>query len=202
MPNEDHQVTAPLAKASKVPRYARITIALLLVGGLVTAAFMVIRDGGSAKASKSEVRDPTPASRSHTPKSINEQGQLIARLKEILATREQAYRKKDPEALKGVYTVDCPCLESDSNAIRELISANYVWVGGETSVRVRRIDRVTARMWSIIADFSSEPLRVETESGRLIRSEPRGRDLFQFVLVKPTGATRWLLGRASSYRDG
>jgi hypothetical protein len=93
MPNEDHQVTARLAKASKAPRYARITIALLLVGGLVTAAFMVIKDGGSAKASKNEVRDPTPASRSHTPKSINEQGQLIARLKEILATREQAYRR-------------------------------------------------------------------------------------------------------------
>ena len=66
-----------------------------------------------------------------------------------------------------IYTVDCPCMKSDSNAIRELVSEDYVWVGGETSVRVRRLERVTSRMWIIVADFTSEPLRIETKFGRL-----------------------------------
>ena len=98
--------------------------------------------------------------------------------------------------------MDCPCLESDSNAIRELIREDYVWVGGETSIRVRSSELVTEKMWIIIADFSSEPLRIQTESGRAVRNEPRGSNLFQFVLAKPPGSTQWLLGRATSYETG
>jgi hypothetical protein len=113
-----------------------------------------------------------------------------------------AYRKRDPELLREIYTVDCPCLESDSNAIRELIREDYVWVGGETSIRVRSSKQVTESMWIIIADFSSEPLRIQTVSGRTVRNEPGGSDLFQFVLAKPSGSTQWLLGRATSYKDG
>jgi hypothetical protein len=64
------------------------------------------------------------------------------------------------------------------------------------------LERVTARMWIIVADFTSEALRIETESGRLVRTEPRGSDLFQFVLAMPTGSSQWLLGRASSYENG
>ena len=54
-------------------------------------------------------------------------------------------------------------------------------------------------MWIVVADFNSEALRIETESGRLVRTEPLGSDLFQFVLARPMGSTQWLLGRASSY---
>jgi hypothetical protein len=133
---------------------------------------------------------------------IDSKSELVARLKEILAMRERAYQDRDLKVLKRIYTIDCPCLKSDSNAIRELIRRNYGWVGGETSLRIRKTERVTARMWLIIADFGSAPLRIETESGRLIREEPQGQDLFQFVLAKPIGSTQWLLGRASSYEDG
>ena len=170
--------------------------------GLVIAAFVVSKNDRAAKASGVPVVDPPPTSASPLSTSVDEQTELVSRLREILAIREQAYHKRNPELLKEIYAVDCPCLASDTNAIHELISANYTWIGGEASIRVRRTERVTARMWMIIADFSSEPLRVETQSGRLIRSEPRGRDLFQFVLAKPTRSTQWLLGRASSYKDG
>jgi hypothetical protein len=201
MPNEDHRVTAP----SKVPVAfwsAWIVIAMLIVVGLAIAAFMVSKDDRAVKGSGVPALDPPPTSASPSPTSSDVQTELVSRLREILATREQAYHTRNPELLKGIYTVDCPCLASDTNAIHELIGANYIWIGGEASIRVRRTERVTARMWMIIADFSSQPLRVETQSGRLIRSEPRGQDLFQFVLAKPVGSPQWLLGRASSYKDG
>jgi hypothetical protein len=64
------------------------------------------------------------------------------------------------------------------------------------------VERVNSRLWLVIADFDSAPLRIETESGELVRQEPAGSDLFQFALAKLAEATEWLLGRASSYRDG
>jgi hypothetical protein len=149
-----------------------------------------------------EQSSTTRSSLASTTTSISLETELVARLREILATREAAYGKRDPKILDSIYTSDCPCLESDSSAIRELVSEGYVWVGGGTSVDVRRLERVSARMWIIVADFTSEALRIETESGRLVRSEPRGSDLFQFVLARPTGSTQWLLGRATSYEKG
>ena len=200
MSNEDRRVTAPLSKGSKTLRPVWILIAILVVGGLAFAVFAVRDDGRAAIASRGEVIDSTLTSHSTT--SVDEQIEIVSRLKEILAERQRAYRMRDPKVLEGIYTVDCPCLESDTNAIRELISADYIWVGGETSIQVRRTERVAPRMWIVIADFSSEPLRIETKSGRLVRKEPEDRSLFQFVLAKPTGSGQWLLGRASSYEDG
>jgi len=91
---------------------------------------------------------------------------------------------------------------SDKNAIEELKRNNYRLVGGETSIRVRRIERVNDLLWLIVADFRSAPLRVETEEKRVVREEQAGSDLFQFALAKPVGSNEWLLGRATSYRDG
>lgn len=197
MPNEDHRATAPSSKSSKALRPAWVLIAVLVIAGLAFIVFAVRDDGGPAKASQDEIIDPD--STPNTTTGIDEQEELVARLREILAERSRAYRIRDPRVLDGIYTVDCPCLESDGNAIRELISEDYIWVGGETSIQVRHIERVTARMRIIIADFSSKPLRIETKSGRLVRRESENRSLFQFVLAKPTGSRQWLLGRASSY---
>ena len=74
-------------------------------------------------------------------------------------------------------------------------------VGGVTSVRIREVNRVSARLWLVIADFRSAPLRIEAEDNRLIRQESGGSDLFQFALSKPAGANEWLLGRATAYRN-
>jgi hypothetical protein len=200
MSNEDRRVTAPLTKGSKTLRPVWTLIAILVVGGLAFAAFAVRDDGKVVRDSGGEVVD-SPLT-SHATTSIDEQTEIVPRLKEILAERQRAYRIRDPKVLERIYTVDCPCLESDTNAIRELISADYIWVGGETSIQVRRTERVAARMWIVIADFSSESLRIETKSGQLVRKEPEDRSLFQFVLAKPRESNRWLLGRASSYEDG
>ena len=200
MSNEDDRVSAPWSKGSKALRPAWILVAILVIAGLAFTVFRVRDDGGPAESSQNEVTDSP--STSHTTANIDERTELVSRLKEILAERRRAYRIRDPKVLASIYTVDCPCLESDTNAIRELINEDYVWVGGETSIQIRRTEQVTARMWTIIAEFSSEPLRIETRSGGLVRKEAEDRSLFQFVLSKPSGSSQWLLGRASSYKDG
>jgi hypothetical protein len=174
-------------------------IAVLVAVGLI--AVLVARDDEETVATAPAQSAAITTTQAPTT-TVQLQTELVSRLREILHVREAAYRERDSERLTGVYTVDCPCLESDSNAIRELLSERYVWVGGSTSIQVRRLERVTNRQWIIIATFKSESLRIETESGRLVRSEPAGSELFQFVLAKPQQSDQWLLGRASSYKDG
>jgi hypothetical protein len=199
MPNQGHPANLQPVKSPIIRHSVWLIVVILAVGGLVTRLVLRDDDGATPTSPSGVIDEP---SSSPTVTSIDSKSEVIARLKEILAVRERAYQNRDPEVLNRIYTVDCPCLKSDSNAIRELIREHYIWIGGKTSVRIRRTERVTARMWTIVADFGSAPLRIETESGRLVREEPKGQDLFQFVLAKPTESTQWLLGRASSYEDG
>jgi hypothetical protein len=200
MPKEDHRTTVSTPRNPKVLRVALALLTILATGGLLFAMLAVRDDDGATGAPRSDASDPSPSLRTTT--TVDLEDELVARLKEILADRGVAYQKRDPDILREIYTVDCPCLESDSNAIRELIREDYIWVGGETSIQVRRSERVSERMWTIVADFSSAALKIQTESGRTVRNEPQGSDLFQFVLAKPPGSGQWLLGRATRYEDG
>lgn len=192
------QRPAPRGLSHRGPVLAGAIAALVAVGLLV--AVLMTRDNEAPSALPTE--PPAAPSTIAPTTTANPQTELVTRLREILRERQRAYQERDAELLSTIYTIDCPCLESDTNAIRELRSNRYVWVGGASSIRVRRLERVTNRQWLIVGSFSSEPLRIETESGRLVRSEPGGSELFQFVLAKPLGSDRWLLGRASSYNKG
>jgi hypothetical protein len=195
MTNDHHPAATPRHTAM---RWVWITLAIVSVCGLLLAAFLSSGDT-SAEASRSE---ESPSTSSPTTTTLGLQGELVSRLREILARRERAYRERDPNILKDIYAVDCPCLKSDTNAIRELLREESVWIGGHSSIKVRRLERVSERVWFIVADFTSEPLRIETEGGRVVRNEPRGSELFQFVLVRPNESVQWLLGHASAYRSG
>ena len=199
MPNEDHRTTVSTPRNPKALRVVLAIMTISLLGDRCSPCCGT-RDDGVTGTPRSDA--PGPSSSARTTTTVDLEDELVSRLKEILADRGTAYQKRDPDILKEIYTVDCPCLESDSNAIRELIREDYIWVGGETSIRVRRSERVSERMWTIVADFSSAALRIQTESGRTVRSEPQGSDLFQFVLAKPPGSAQWLLGRATRYEDG
>ena len=202
MSSEDQSRATSPHKRPRAGRSLGMVTAIMFVIALVFV-FVVIRDEDRhTEAPAAGGSNTTATLPMHTTTSIDPQTELVDRLREILARRETAYGQRNPGLLKTIYTTDCPCLKSDSNAIRELISQDYIWVGGRTSIDVRRLERITARMWIIVADFTSEALRIETESGRLVRAEPRGSDLFQFVLARPMGSTQWLLGRASSYENG
>ena len=142
-------------------------------------------------------REPIESSSSAAARSTTTPRQLVSRLREILRIRESAYRSRNPDLLRSVYSSDCPCLASDEKAIYELLRRAYVWDGIETSVEIRRVTKLHERLWTVTALFRSETLRIETEDGKLVRKEPAGSDLFEFTLVKPRYAHRWLLGRAS-----
>jgi hypothetical protein len=201
MPNKDHPPAASPRKRPWVVHGMAVASVILLTGAVLFAFVVATDDDRDTTTPIGKVPISTTTS-PQTTTTLDPHAELVARLRAILARREAAYSQRNPDILKEIYTVDCPCLKSDSNAIRELVSEDYIWVGGETSIKVRRLERVTARMWIIVADFTSEALRIETESGRLVRTEPRGSDRFQFVLAMPTGSTQWLLGRASSYENG
>jgi hypothetical protein len=128
---------------------------------------------------------------------LTSQRDVVSRLQEIMHIRERAYRVRNPEMLRHIYSQDCPCLASDERAIDGLIDRNHVWRGIATSIDVRSQTRISERLWIVTALFKSSPLRVETEDGELVRTEPAGSDLFRFTLVKPRDTDQWLLGLAT-----
>jgi hypothetical protein len=179
----------------------------LAITGLLVAMILVALFGTLLWTRQEDERVTSPSAA--TPSSVealptrttrDTRDEVVERLRQILQVRDKAFRERNAAILTSLYTTDCPCLEGDRNAIRELTENNYHVVGGTTSVRVRRVERVTDRAWLVIADFRSAPLRIEAEDNRLIREEPAGSDLFQFALSKPTGSQEWLLGQATAYK--
>ena len=198
---DDHPAPPPTRHGPSRAAWVAATVVALLV---VTAVVAVLMTRGDGEAAGSTVPEPSSSQTTASPTTttIDTRTEVVARLREILRVRDQALHDRNADLLSAVYTVDCPCLEGDTNAIEELVGKNYRLVGGATSIRVRRTERVTGRLWLVIADFESAPLRIETEGGELVRQEPAGSDLFQFALAKPVDTTEWLLGRASPYKDG
>jgi hypothetical protein len=193
MTNEDHSARSATSRRLLTAGLAAILPVALILTVLVSREDRQVTR--SALAPTSTVARPTTT-------SLDTRTELTERLVEIMKIRDRAFQERDREILKDIYTVDCPCLEGDGNAIQELVDNEYHIVGGSTSIRPRQINRASTRLWLIVADFRSEPLRIEAEDGRLIREEPGGSELFQFALSKPSGSNEWLLGRATAYRDG
>jgi hypothetical protein len=195
MRNEDHQDPSKTSRRLVVAGLlAALALAVLLAALLTRESNVPV---GSGQTSTS-----TSAQAAVTSTSLDHRTEVVDRLRSILRIRDQAFRERNAELLKQVYTVDCPCLEGDRNSIQELRVNKFRVVGGETSIRVERVERVNARLWFVIAHFGSAPLRIEAEGNKVIREEPAGSDLFQFALAKPLDSGDWLLGRATPYQDG
>jgi hypothetical protein len=183
-----------------------VTFRRLLAAGLVAIlpvavilAVLITREDGQVTRS---TLAPSSTAATPTTTTIDTRTEVTHRLVEILKIRDRAFKERERQLLKDIYTVDCPCLEGDGNAIKELIDNDYHMLGGAISIKVRRVSKASERLWLIVADFRSAPLRIETKDGKRIREEPGGSELFQFALSKPTGFREWLLGRATAYRDG
>lgn len=148
---------------------------------------------------------PTWGTSSSPPPTIVDLGstsrtKIVSRLREILRIRERAYRSRNSDVLKSIYSRDCPCLSSDKSAIDELLREKRAWDGIGTSLEVRRATKLNERVWTVVGLFRSEALYVRMEDGRLVWREPAGKDLFRFTLVKPQGEPHWLLGLVSVLR--
>lgn len=172
-------------------------IAAVLIGGLTVAVVIIALAMRSDPATTSSLSAPTSSSTAEgTTTTIEEREEVISHLRTILSVRDRAYRERDIDLLKEVYTVDCPCLKGDGRAIRQLLKDDAVWVGATTSVRVQEFEKVNDRLWIVVADFIGSPFRIETESGDLIRAVEGRSELFRFALAR-LESDKLLLGFAA-----
>jgi hypothetical protein len=175
------------------PPGSRLLIALGVAASVLSAVFLwaVLKGHGNGTKNLPEY-SPLPTATSG--RAVTSRSEIVSRLERILQSREAAYRLRNPELLREIYSADCPCLESDERAINELIQLDRKWSGIATSINVRDAQMVTDRAWIVVAEFNSDSLRIETEGGKLVDAEPAGSDLLEFTLIKPLGSHQWLLG--------
>jgi hypothetical protein len=192
MPITDH------SQSSRSSARTRGFLLAVLIAGLVAAVAVfaaVRRPEATAGASPSA---STPPRLDATTTTVDEEEQIAIRLREILRIRDRAYRERDIDLLRNVYTTDCPCLRGDKEAIQQLVRDDAVWVGASTKVRIRKLEKVNDRLWVVVADFIGSPFRIETESGDLIRAIEGRSELFRFALSRATVDSKLLLGYAAA----
>jgi len=177
--------------------------AVIAAGVMVLLALTVLRLSHANSRQTSPANQPTSLAPSTAGRvksgemPVTPRDEVVARLREILLIREQAYRFRDPELLRTIYSEDCPCLASDEKAIYELLEREHRWAGIATSIDARSVKRIDKRIWVVVALFHSNRLQIETSSGVPVRVEPAGVDLVQFTLVMPRDSQEWLLALAT-----
>jgi hypothetical protein len=185
----------PSGPSRRVTAFAVVTVALTLV--VAVAVVLTIRgDGDAAGSSPSQPPPPQPTAAATTT-TLDPKTEVVARLREILRVRDRALETRNASLLSSIYTVDCPCLQGDRDAIQRLRRTHEVWRGVSTSIRVQKLERVNARLWIVNAIFVAAPFDVESESGDLIQKTPGERNLSRFALARPVGNEDWLLGHVS-----
>jgi hypothetical protein len=193
---DDHPVPPP-----RTPRgpsravWVAATATALLVA--TVAAFLMTRSDGEAVGSLPPEPSIPQTTASPTTTTIDTETEVVARLREILRVRDGALETRNASLLASIYTVDCPCLQGDRDAIRQLKQRHEVWRGVATSISVRNLEKVNERLWIVNALFVAAPFQVENESGEVIRSTPGERNLTRFALARPVGHAKWLLGHVS-----
>jgi hypothetical protein len=130
--------------------------------------------------------------------TISPQAEVTSRLREILSTRDEALLARNAALLSRVYTVDCSCLKAGRALITQLRKERIVWKGVETNIAIRSSEEVNDRLWIIVATVRTPPVRVETETGRLVQVVPSEQNVVRFALARPRDEEEWLLGHASN----
>jgi hypothetical protein len=191
MPNEE-QGTSP-SSGDYLRRLLPGALITLVIVGLVL--LVIIRDDkGAATPSGTSAPAATASTEATTPDARSE---VILRLQEILQVREQAFRERDAALFEDVYTSDCACLEAGRTAIAALKRENVLWRNREISIEVQSAKELSNRLWEVVAIFISDPFRIETEEGELVRVAPAERIRYRFLLVRTSDSDQWRLGSAS-----
>ena len=179
----------------------------VFVGAMAVAVAIVISVGLAVI----QTDEPESIATSSTPSNnqtttaltaVEPRTEVAVRLQRILEVRDRAISNRDADLLDDIYTVDCECLTDGRSLIEQLRKENVIWRGLQTSLVMTDTEEVNDRLWIIVADVSTPSIRVETESGRLIRIVPAERNRVRFALAKPRGTEEWLLGHASALNEG
>jgi hypothetical protein len=176
------------------PHLSRLRVlASLLAPFAITAAVVSCSGKSSHAVAPTTVSSGAPTTPTTT---LDPKTEVVARLREILRIRDEAISSRNAELFDSIYTTDCLCLRDGRASIQRLIKDRVVWKRLVTSIDVQKIQQVSERQWLVIGILVSSPVRIEKESGGLIRSIPGERNTFRFTLAKPPGADTWLLGEA------
>jgi hypothetical protein len=178
---------------------AAITTALLVAAA---AAVLATRGEDPPAATLPPTPSSPPATVAATSTTIDPRTEVVARLKEILKVRDQALLNRNASLLDAIYTVDCNCLQDGRTAIQRLRQERVVWKGLSTRLAVQQIEHINDRLWTITGVLSTTAVRIERESGELVRVIPPERNQLRFALAKPLDANEWQLGHVTLLNEG
>ncbi len=68
----------------------------------------------------------------------------------------------------------------------------------KTSIVVKSANEVNDRLWIVVATVRTPSVRIETETGQLVRIVPPEQNIVRFALARPPNEEEWLLGHASN----
>jgi len=194
MPNED-QHTPSIANSS----LRRYLLAVALIAVVMTGVVLFVTtsndDSGNTNFSSPSRSEMTFAST--TTRTSDTKNEVVARLREILEVREQAFRERNAALFEDVYSSDCACRRAGRDAISALKKEKVRWKDRSTSIEVQSARSVSPRLWEVTAIFVSNSFRIETEKGVLVRNVPGERLRYRFLLVRASEADPWQLGSAS-----
>jgi hypothetical protein len=192
----DNLPDPPATGAAFPTRRLSVVLLAIAVAAVVVVGLGMRSDDEPLSSSPSS---PSDTASTVTPTTIVRRAEITTRLREILDIRDKALVERDPAPLSDIYTTDCKCLVDARALIMQLRKEGVVWKGVKTSVTVRTAEEVNERLWILTAVIATPSVRVETESGRLIRTVPPEQNLVRFALAKPQNEKEWLLGHASTF---
>jgi hypothetical protein len=177
---------------------ARMAVLLVLLLSLLVAVGLMLTRGEDAVSSATSPSRTADIATTNTASAASKRSDMSSRLREIMHVRDRALVTRDSSLLNKIYTVDCKCLEDGRALIRQLREENVIWRGVTTNITIQSTEEVNSRLWIIVATVKTPPVRIEDESGQLIRTVPAESNLVRFALAKPQNENEWLLGHASS----
>ena len=122
MTNEDQRPSSTVARSARWYLVAAILMALSI--GAVISVTTRGDEPVDASSSSSSRSEGTIAATTRPP---DPEVEVVARLREILDVREQAFRQRDASLFGEVYTSECPCLRAGRDAIAALKKENVRW---------------------------------------------------------------------------
>ena len=160
----------------------RYLTVVTLMAVLLGAVLIVVTRGGSDNSNVTLSSRPKTTIAPTSTRPSDSEAEVVTRLHEIIAVREQAFRSRDASLLDDVYASDCSCLRAGRKAIAALKKEKVEWKGRSIEIEIESAKRMNSRLWEVVGRLISKQFRIETEEGVLVRVVPAERLRYRFLL--------------------